>query len=37
MLITNGMKHYCCEINLLTRQYRFLPDIPAFEVICPLD
>lgn len=33
MLITNGLKHYCCQINKVNRQYRFLHDIPDFSDI----
>ena len=31
MLITNGMKHYCCLINIINRQYSFLVDIPDYR------
>ncbi|MBN2812919.1 MAG: type I restriction enzyme HsdR N-terminal domain-containing protein [Bacteroidales bacterium] len=31
MLITNGMKHYCCFINIESGQYAFLPDVPDFD------
>jgi hypothetical protein len=31
MLISNGMKHYCCLINKLNKQYRFLPEIPNYD------
>jgi hypothetical protein len=31
MLITNGRKHYCCQLNLETKQYRFLQEIPDFN------
>ena len=31
LLISNGRKHYCCRVNLLTRQYEFLNEIPEFE------
>jgi type I site-specific restriction-modification system R (restriction) subunit len=34
MLITNGIKHYCCLINLSNKSYNFLNDIPEF---CNLD
>src|SRR5512145_3128887 len=30
MLISNGMKHYCCLINMINRQYSFLTDIPDY-------
>jgi type I site-specific restriction-modification system R (restriction) subunit len=33
MLISNGLKHYCCEINLENKQYKFLQEIPDFENI----
>jgi type I site-specific restriction-modification system R (restriction) subunit len=35
MLITNGMKHYCCFIDVASRQFSFLKDIPDFEQISP--
>lgn len=35
LLISNGMKHYCCLINKSNRQYRFLHEIPAYQDICP--
>jgi type I site-specific restriction-modification system R (restriction) subunit len=31
MLITNGMKHYCCAIHTDKRQYSFLNDIPDYR------
>jgi hypothetical protein len=31
MLITNGIKHFCCSINIENRQYAFLSDIPDFK------
>jgi hypothetical protein len=31
MLITNGRKHYCCQLNLENKQYRFLQEIPDFS------
>jgi type I site-specific restriction-modification system R (restriction) subunit len=37
MLITNGMKHYCCMINILNRQYAFLQDIPDYKELTPTD
>jgi len=35
MLITNGMRHYCCQINKSNRQYRFLQDVPDFNEMIP--
>jgi len=31
LLITNGMKHYCCLINLVSRSYSFQSDIPDYN------
>jgi len=31
MLITNGRKHYCCQLNLENKQYKFLQEIPDFS------
>ena len=31
MLITNGIKHYCCLISLTNRQYQFLHEIPDYN------
>jgi len=31
LLISNGRKHYCCQLNLESRQYRFLNEIPDFS------
>jgi type I site-specific restriction-modification system R (restriction) subunit len=33
MLITNGVKHYCCMINLENRQYAFLNDVPDYSTM----
>jgi len=35
MLITNGIKHYCCLINMANRQYSFLHEIPDFKEMPP--
>ncbi len=37
MLITNGLKHYCCHINKQNRQYKFLPDIPEYPEMSAAD
>jgi hypothetical protein len=31
MLITNGIKHYCCLIQINSKSYSFLKDIPEFS------
>ena len=33
LLISNGLQHICCELDLQTRSYKFLPEIPAYETI----
>ncbi len=35
MLITNGMKHYCCFIDIASRQFSFLQDVPDYDQISP--
>ena len=30
LIVSNGIRHYCCQIDYNTMQYTFLPDIPAF-------
>ena len=30
LIVSNGMRHYCCKIDYNTLQYTFLPDIPAY-------
>jgi len=35
LLITNGRKHYCCQLNLVNRQYRFLDEIPEYREMFP--
>lgn len=31
MLVTNGLNHYFCQMDYEQEQYRFLPDIPAYN------
>ncbi|MDM8206537.1 type I restriction enzyme HsdR N-terminal domain-containing protein [Bacteroides gallinaceum] len=30
LIVTNGISHYCCQIDYQTRSYRFLADIPSY-------
>ena len=30
LIVSNGIKHYCCRIDYRTMKYTFLPDIPAY-------
>ena len=31
LVVTNGLKHYCCEINYETNSFRFIPEIPDYK------
>lgn len=31
LIVSNGMNHYCCKIDLKENRYTFLQDIPAYE------
>lgn len=31
LVVTNGMKHYCCKMDHDRNSYRFLEDIPDYE------
>lgn len=33
LLVSNGLTHYCCEINFENSSYRFLEDIPEYSLI----
>jgi len=33
LVVTNGLKHYCCEVDFETREITFLGDIPSFGEI----
>lgn len=30
LVVSNGLKHYCCKVNLQDGTYTFLEDIPAY-------
>ncbi len=30
LIVTNGIKHYCCRIDYSTNRYSFLPEVPAY-------
>lgn len=30
LIVSNGLRHYCCKIDNSRRQYSFLPDIPVY-------
>ena len=31
LIVSNGMEHYCCQIDYETGSYRFLEDIPCYR------
>lgn len=31
LIVSNGIKHYCCHIDYSTMKYSFLPDIPNYS------
>ena len=31
LIVTNGMTHYCCEIDFENRKYSFLEEVPEFK------
>jgi hypothetical protein len=35
LLVTNGMDHYCCQIDHESKTYHFLKDIPDYKDIVP--
>lgn len=33
LIVSNGLAHYCCQLDYATRSYRFLCDIPEYTSI----
>ena len=33
LIVTNGLKHYCCKPNYKNNTYEFLREIPEYEII----
>lgn len=31
IVVTNGLKHYCCLIDQLNNSFKFMDDLPSFE------
>lgn len=31
LIISNGLTHYCCQIDYATRSYRFLSEVPEYR------
>jgi len=37
LIVTNGLKHYCCQIDFETEKISFLSEIPAYEALIVKD
>jgi len=35
LIVSNGMKHYCCRLDYEKKQYAFLEDIPLYGELTP--
>lgn len=33
LVVSNGLKHYCCRVDVKERRYAFVEDIPPFELV----
>jgi len=33
LVVTNGLKHYCCKLDFTSKSYSFLEEIPSFSEI----
>lgn len=33
LMVSNGLKHYCCEVDILNNRFRFLKEIPEYRMI----
>ncbi|WP_372773576.1 type I restriction enzyme HsdR N-terminal domain-containing protein [Mangrovibacterium sp.] len=37
LIVSNGMNHYCCQVDFEKRNYRFLQEIPTFMELCSVE
>lgn len=35
LVVSNGLQHYCCQMDYASRSYRFLQEIPDYASITP--
>ncbi len=35
LIVSNGMTHYCCQIDYNNHSYKFLPEIPEYNSLIP--
>ena len=33
LIVSNGLRHYCCKVNYMDGTYAFLPDIPPYDML----
>ena len=33
LVVSNGLKHYCCKMDYENQTYHFLPDIPDYQAL----
>lgn len=33
LIVSNGIEHFCCEVDYLQHNYRFLPEIPDYRYL----
>jgi hypothetical protein len=33
LMITNGLNHYCCELNYTDLSWKFLKEIPSYDTL----
>lgn len=34
LIVSNGLSHYCCEVDALNNRYKFIQTIPCYTDIC---
>lgn len=34
LIISNGLEHYCCQVDFEAKNYNFFRDIPAYDDLC---
>ena len=33
LIVSNGIRHYCCKMDYGNRTYAFLTDIPTYDIL----
>ncbi|WP_163718041.1 type I restriction enzyme HsdR N-terminal domain-containing protein [Mangrovibacterium lignilyticum] len=34
LIVSNGMTHYCCQVDFDAKNYRFFQEVPSFSDLC---